>query len=91
MSSGDWLATPSPEVFPIAVKGAFFMKSVHRKWWLAVVVVLCLSTAASAAQKNKHKKRLPEGGSAVVYLLGTGITCLGGMVVRSQFARLKQS
>ena len=87
MSSGNWLATPSPEEFPIAVKGAFFMKNVHRKWWLAVVLVLCLVPAASA--KNKHAQ-LPEGGSAIVYLLGTGMTCLGAMVVRSRFARPKQ-
>lgn len=70
------------------MKGAFFMKNVHRKWWLAVVMVLCLVPAASA--KNKHKKQLPEGGSAVVYLLATGITCLGAMVVRSRFATPKQ-
>jgi hypothetical protein len=77
-----------PEESPIGEKGAFFMKNVHRKWWLAVVVVLCLVPAASA--KNKHKKQLPEGGSAVVYLIETGITCLGAMVVRSRFTRPKQ-
>jgi hypothetical protein len=95
VSSGDWLSTPSPEEFPIEVKGAFLMKNVHRKWWLAGVMVLGLATAAFAGQpanpgqKHKHKK-LPEGGSAVVYLLGTGITCLGAMLMRSRFATPKQ-
>jgi hypothetical protein len=78
------------------VKGALIMKNARRKWWLAGVMVLCLATAASAgqnataAQKHKHKKQLPEGGSAVVYLLATGITCLGAMVMRSRFATPKQ-
>jgi hypothetical protein len=65
------------------------MKNVHRKWWLAVVAVLCLVPAASA--KHKHRTTsVPEGGSAAVYLLGAGITCLGAMVVRSRSARPKQ-
>ena len=64
------------------------MKNVHRKWWLAVVAVLCLAPVASA--KHKHKTSVPEGGSAAVYLLGAGITCLGAMVVRSRSARPKQ-
>jgi hypothetical protein len=64
------------------------MKNVHRKWWLAVVAVLCLAPVASA--KHKHKTSVPEGGSAAVYLLGAGITCLGAMVVRSRFPRPKQ-
>jgi hypothetical protein len=63
------------------------MKNVHRKWWLAVVAVLCLAPVASA----KHPKTsVPEGGSAAVYLLGAGITCLGAMVVRSRNAKPKE-
>ena len=74
----------------MVVKGALFMKNVHRKWWLAVVAVLCLTPAASAVHKDKHKRYMPEGGSAAVYLLGAGITCLGAMVVRSRFPKPKQ-
>jgi hypothetical protein len=65
------------------------MKNVHRKWWLAVVAVLCLAPVASAKHK-KTRTSVPEGGSAAVYLLGAGITCLGAMVVRSKSARPKQ-
>lgn len=64
------------------------MKNVHRKWWLAVVAVLCLAPAAFA--KHKPRTAVPDGGSAAVYLLGAGITCLGAMVVRSRSARPKQ-
>jgi hypothetical protein len=65
------------------------MKSVHRKWWLAVAAVLCLVPVASA--KHKRRASVPEGGSAAVYLLGAGITCLGAMVVRSRIAKPKES
>jgi hypothetical protein len=65
------------------------MKNVRRKWLLAVVAVLCLAPAASAKHKPR-KTAVPEGGSAAVYLLGAGITCLGAMVVRSRFPRPKQ-
>jgi hypothetical protein len=75
----------------MVVKGAVFMKNVHRKWWLGVVVILCLVPAATAVQNDKpNHHQLPEGGSALVYLLGAGITCLGAMVVRSRFATPKQ-
>jgi hypothetical protein len=89
VSRRDWLGTPLPEEFPIVVKGARVMKNVHRKWWLTIVAALCLASAASAAEKN-NPRQMPEGGSAAVYLLGAGITCLGAMVVRSRFAKPKQ-
>jgi hypothetical protein len=60
----------------------------NRKWWLALVAVLCLTPAAFA--KRKPLATVPEGGSAAVYLLGAGITCLGAMVVRSRLPRPKQ-
>jgi hypothetical protein len=66
------------------------MKNAHRKWWLAVVVVLCLAPVASAKHQKPGTTAVPEGGSAAVYLLGAGITCLGAMVVRSRSARPKQ-
>jgi hypothetical protein len=64
------------------------MKNVNRKWWLAVAVVLCLTPAAFA---KRPSAAVPEGGSAAVYLLGAGITCLGAMVVRSRLPKPKQS
>jgi hypothetical protein len=67
------------------------MKNINRKWWLTVLAVLLLIPVASAKPKDKPKKSVPEGGSALVYVLGAGITCLGAMAVRSRSARPKQS
>jgi hypothetical protein len=63
------------------------MRSINRKWWLTVMAVLLLIPAASAKPK---KRPVPEGGSALVYVLGAGMTCLGAMAVRSRSARPKQ-
>ena len=71
------------------------MKSVSRKCLLALVVLLCLAPASLAdrgkdkkcdddRRGGKHCRQVPEGGSAAVYLLGAGITCLGAMFVRSR-------
>jgi hypothetical protein len=77
------------------------MKSKNRKWWLAAVVLLCLASTAcpvqDAAKPTSLDKRpvkhatVPEGGSALVYLLGAGVTCLGSMLVRSRVAKPKKS
>jgi hypothetical protein len=70
------------------------MKSVSRKCLLALAVLLCLAPASFAGKpkdrgcddgrRDKHCRKVPEGGSAAVYLLGAGITCLGAMFVRSR-------
>jgi hypothetical protein len=77
------------------------MKSKNRKWWLGVVALLCLASTAcpvqDAEKTTSHEKRpvkhatVPEGGSALVYLLGAGGTCLGAMLVRSRVAKPKES
>ena len=69
------------------------MKSVIRKCLLALGVLLCLASASLAKPRDKgcgdhgrreHCRQVPEGGSAAIYLLGAGLTCLGAMVVRSR-------
>jgi hypothetical protein len=77
------------------------MKSWNRRCLLATVILLSLVPASFAVRPNRDKKcddrrekkcrQVPEGGSAVVYLLGAGITCLGAMVVRSRTANPSHS
>ena len=55
--------------------------------------MLMVPAAFATLPKHKPKPRnwnVPEGGSALVYVVGAGITCLGAMVVRSREARPKQ-
>jgi hypothetical protein len=78
------------------------MRIINRKWWLASMALLLLLPAASAtaAPLNSHRRHrqslsvpavtVPEGGSALVYVVGAAITCLGAMVVRSRSARPKE-
>jgi hypothetical protein len=65
------------------------MKNINRKWWLTSMAVLLLIPVATAKPKPK-KHAVPEGGSALVYVLGAGMTCLGAMAVRARSARPKQ-
>ena len=76
------------------------MKSLSRKCLLAVVALLCMAPASFANKPNKDKdkcrpgvncQQLPEGGSAAIYLLGAGITCLGAMLIRSRETKTKQA
>ncbi len=78
------------------------MKSVSRKCLLAVVAFLCIAPASFANKPYKDKekdkcrpgvncKQLPEGGSAAIYLLGAGITCLGAMLIRSRETKPKHT
>jgi hypothetical protein len=62
--------------------------------WLGVALLLALVPASFAVERghNSNQKRtdgvesvaVPEGGSAAIYLLGAGLTCLGAMFVRSR-------
>jgi hypothetical protein len=74
------------------------MKKMNRKWWLALVALLCMVPGAYAKpdrarrcdeQRGNARKcqQVPDGGSAAVYLLGAGITCLGAIFVRSRASR----
>jgi hypothetical protein len=76
------------------------MENVNRKCLLAAVVLLSLVPVSFAAKPKKDKacgdggvkcRQVPEGGSAAIYLLGAGITCLGAMVVRSRSLSSSQS
>ena len=67
------------------------MKSSSRKLFLAVLLLCVVPTAFARPKDEKcghgHDRRceqVPEGGSAAIYLLGAGITCLGAMVIRSR-------
>jgi hypothetical protein len=78
-------------------------KLMNRKWWLALVALLCTVPGAYATYKpdraqsraqrcgedgnGRNCQQVPEGGSAVVYLLGAGITCLGAMFIRSRASK----
>ena len=76
------------------------MINVARKWWLGAALLLCLVPSSFAFQKIKdeprkdtckpgHKCRqnVPEGGSAAIYVLGAGLTCLGAMYIRSRSSK----
>lgn len=80
------------------------MRSLNRKWWLAAVALLCLAPATLGAKpiikpidrgcqprSAKRCQQVPEGGSALIYLLGVGITCAGAMLIRSRVATPSQS
>ena len=77
------------------------MKSLSRKWWLTALVLLCLAPSTFAVKPNRdrgcdqarqnQKKKcqpVPEGGSALVYVLGAGVACLGAVISRSRVAKL---
>ena len=71
------------------------------KWWLAIVVICCLAPAAFANRdRDRHQRcewyqsncqQVPEGGSAAIYLIGTGLTCIGALFLRSKVAKPTQS
>ena len=73
-------------------------KPMRRTWWLALVALLCMVPGAYATKPDgthgcgehgnaKKCRQVPEGGSAAVYLLGAGITCLGAMFIRSRASK----
>jgi hypothetical protein len=70
------------------------MIKLNSKWWLAALFLVC-STSMSFADRDQReqdrdghrRRRVPEGGFSVVYLLGAGMTCLGAMVIRSRMAK----
>jgi hypothetical protein len=78
----------SPAIF--CLTGVISMRNINRKWWLPVMTVLLLMPVAFAKPKPK-KHQVPEGGSALFYVLGAGMTCLGAVAMRARLARPKQS
>ena len=70
------------------------MNNVNRKFWLMAGALLCLAPAAFAGGPSRSHTRtvpVPEGGSALVYVLGAGITCIGAMLVRFRAVNRQQS
>jgi len=68
------------------------------KWWLTAALI-CLSPFAMALKgpgkdrggcdhnRGRDCQQAPEGGSAAIYILGAGVTCLGAMFIRSRYAK----
>jgi hypothetical protein len=74
------------------------MIKANSKWWLAVAL-LCLAPVALSAKQDQNRdkgcdhsrrkdcQQVPEGGSAAIYVLGAGVTCLGAMFIRSRASK----
>lgn len=88
------LLSVSPNIRPTRSN----MSNSAGKWWLGFIVICCLVPAAFADRdrcdphdrdhnRNCPQQQVPEGGSAVVYLLGAGLTCFGAMCLRSKTAK----
>ena len=77
------------------------MTALSPKSWLLPALLLCLVPASFAVERShtNHEKRasavntrqMPEGGWAITYLLGAGITCLGAMFLRSRTSNRRAS
>jgi hypothetical protein len=76
------------------------MKNLNRKCLLAAVIPLSVVPASFAVKprdkgcddrRGRKCQQVPEGGSAAIYLLGAGMTCLGAMVIRSRSLNPNQS
>lgn len=72
-----------------------------KKWLLLGALVLLTPIFSVAQHTDKQRegcsfreprcRQVPDGGSAVSYLLAVGATCLGAMVVRSRFSKSRVS
>jgi hypothetical protein len=63
----------------------------NRGKWLVVTLAVCSLAPSSFAATGTAVRRnfnvqVPEGGSALIYLLGAGLTCMGAMFLRSRLA-----
>jgi hypothetical protein len=80
------------------------MASAIKKGWLGATLLLCLVPSSFALQRDGDhpgrdkckpsdncQQQVPEGGSAAIYLLGAGLTCLGAMFLRSRSSKLNLS
>ena len=75
------------------------IKKSRGKWWLTAIVACCLAPGTFADRdrcnphdKNcQHQQQIPEGGSAAMYLVGAGLTCLGAILYRSRLGKPTQS
>lgn len=94
----------SARMLKCSQQGVDYMSNVARKWWLGAALLACLVPSSFAFQKikddpghdtckpgDKCRQNVPEGGSAAIYLLGAGLTCLGAMYIRSRSSKPKLS
>jgi hypothetical protein len=51
----------------------------------------CNPQSRARCQPAQPAVQVPEGGSAAVYLLGAGLTCIGAMFLRSRAAKPTQA
>ena len=73
------------------------------KWWLVVTLFVLVTPALLSADpqqpsgwqtcnnNNVKCQEVPDGGSAVAYLLWTGVACLGAMIIRSRASKPRLS
>lgn len=71
------------------------------KLMLAAVMLICMAPVSLVAKprdervcdqrRDRRCQQVPEGGSAAIYLLGAGITCLGAIAIRSRSLTANQS
>ena len=84
------------------LKGVEFMAGAIKKGWLGATLLLCLVPSSFALQRDGDhpgkckpgdncQQKVPEGGSAAIYLLGAGLTCLGAVFLRSRSSKLNLS
>ena len=78
------------------------MKLLKSKCWLTAAVMICLAPSTFALKpkdrdrgcddrRGRKCQQVPEGGSALIYVLGAGITCLGAVISRSRMAKLNNA
>jgi hypothetical protein len=66
---------------------------------MALLLLVPVVSATIAPQRSPMRSTprqrqavtVPEGGSALVYVLGAGITCLAAMIVRARSAKSMQA
>ena len=77
------------------------MKRFSRNFWFTAVLLACLAPSTFAVKPNRdrgcdgrHNKKcqqVPEGGSALIYVLGAGVACLGAVFSRNRVAKLNNA
>ena len=61
---------------------------------VACAAVCCLAPSSALASDNLMRQNIsfhvPEGGSALIYLIGAALTCAGAMFLRSKLGKRPQ-
>jgi hypothetical protein len=85
----------------LKIKVVVLMRILNHKLCLTALVLLCLvpSTFAAKPSRDRHCdddrgrkcQQVPEGGSALIYVLGAGVACLGAVISRSRMMKLNNA